>query len=200
MHISDGILSAPVITTTSVISIILLLWSLKNLKNDAIALTASMTALFFIASFIHIPLGPTQVHLVLLGVIGILLGSRVFLAVFIALLLQATLLGYGGLSSLGANVIIMAVPAFLMFLFIRSGVHKYLNEKVVYFFIGAIPVLFSTVILAAILAFSKEEYVYASYTIFLANIPAMIIEGLVTLFLINYLKKSIPWVLKEARL
>ena len=47
---------------------------------------------------------------------------------------------------------------------------------------------------------AKEEYVYASYAIFLANIPAMIIEGLVTLFLLNYLKKSIPWILKEVKL
>jgi cobalt/nickel transport system permease protein len=200
MHISDGILSAPVVITTSVIGAGLVLWSLKDLKNEAIALTAAMTALFFIASFIHIPLGPTQIHLVLIGVIGILLNKKVFLAIFIALLLQATLLGYGGLSSLGANVIIMALPAFMIYLMIQADLAKMFHEKILYFLIGFIPVLFSTLLLAVVLALSKEEYLYASYTIVLANIPAMVIEGLITLFLMNYLKKSIPWILQEAKL
>ncbi len=77
--------------------------------------------LFFIASFIHIPLGPTQIHLVLIGIIGIVLGSSVFLAILIALLLQATLLGFGGLTSLGANLIIMALPSFIIYSLVKLG-------------------------------------------------------------------------------
>ncbi len=200
MHISDGILSSEVVIATSVISVGLVLYALKNLKNSNIAIVAAMGAIFFIASFIHIPLGPTQIHLVLIGVIGLILGSSVFLALLIALLLQATLLGYGGLTSLGANLIIMALPAFIVYIITKKGFLNFLNEKMKYFFIGFIAVLLSTVFLALILALSKEEYLLASYTILLANIPAMIIEGLVTLFLINYLKKSIPDLLEKVNL
>ncbi len=200
MHISDGILSSEVVIATSIISLGLIAVSLKNLKNKNIALISAMSAIFFIASFIHIPLGPTQVHLVLIGVIGILLGSGVFLAIAIALLLQATLLGYGGLSSLGANIIIMALPAYLIYLLTKSGVLNLLNEKIKYFAIGFVSVFHATIFLCLILVLAKQEYLLAAYTIILANIPAMVIEGLVTLFLINYLKKSMPDILKEVNL
>ncbi|TLP37060.1 cobalt transporter CbiM [Arcobacter arenosus] len=200
MHISDGILSSDVVIATSIISLGLVALSLKNLKNKNIALISAMSAIFFIASFVHIPLGPTQIHLVLIGVIGILLGSGVFLAIAIALLLQATLLGYGGLSSLGANLIIMALPAFLIYLLTKSGILNFLNEKIKYFVIGFLSVFLATIFLCLILVFAKQEYLLAAYTIILANIPAMVIEGLVTLFLINYLKKSVPNILKEAGL
>jgi len=200
MHISDGILSSEVVIATSIISLGLIAVSLKNLKNKNIALISAMSAIFFIASFIHIPLGPTQVHLVLIGVIGILLGSGIFLAIAIALLLQATLLGYGGLSSLGANIIIMALPGYLIYLLTKSGVLNLLNEKIKYFAIGFVSVFLATIFLCLILVLAKQEYLLAAYTIILANIPAMVIEGLVTLFLINYLKKSMPDILKEVNL
>ena len=200
MHISDGILSSQVIITTSILAVGLFVFSLKDLKNDNISLVSAMSAMFFIASFIHIPIGPTQIHLTLLGVIGMLLGRRVFLSVFIALLLQATLLGFGGLSSLGANLVIMALPSYITFLLVKNGLFDSFNEKVKFFLIGFVAVLLASLLLALMLSLSKDEYLIASYTIILANIPAMIIEGLVTLFLLNYLKKSIPWVLNEAKI
>lgn len=200
MHISDGILSSEVIVATSILSLGLLAFSLKGIKNKNIALISAMSAIFFIASFIHIPLGPTQIHLVLIGIIGIILGSQVFLGLLIALLLQATLLGFGGLSSLGANLIIMALPSYLIFLVVKMGLLNFLSIKIKYFMVGFLPVLLSTLILALVLALSKEEYLIASYTVIAANIPAMIIEGLVTLFLINYLKKSMPEILQKSNL
>lgn len=200
MHISDGILSSDVVITTSIIGIGLLAYSIKNIKNSNIALVSAMSAIFFIASFIHIPLGPTQIHLVLIGIIGIVLGSSVFLAILIALLLQATLLGFGGLTSLGANLIIMALPSFIIYSLVKVGVLNFLNQKIKYFAVGFLSVFLSTIFLAFILAISKDEYLIASYTIIFANVPAMVIEGLVTLFLINYLKKSIPQLLEEVNL
>ncbi len=199
MHISDGILTAPIVISTSVVSLGLVIYSLKHLKDDDIALVSAMSAMFFISSFIHIPLGPTQIHLIMIGVIGILLGSKVFIAVFIALLLQATLLGYGGLSSLGANLLIMALPAFITYILVSRGLLNSFAVKIRYFLIGFIPICLATLFMALLLALSKEEYLYAAYTVMAANVPVMIIEGLVTLFLINYLKKSIPWVLKGAK-
>ncbi|QDF29910.1 cobalt transporter CbiM [Halarcobacter anaerophilus] len=200
MHISDGILSSEVAITTAVITAGLVIYSLKNLKSKNIALVSAMSAVFFIASFIHIPLGPTQIHLILIGIIGILIGPCVFLSILIALLFQAVLLGYGGITSLGANVIIMSLPAYITYLVVKKGWFDRLSEKIKYFAIGFFPVLLSTFLLALILSLSKKEYLYASVTIFLANVPAMFIEGVITLFLINYLKKSSPELLKEVNL
>lgn len=200
MHISDGILSSEVAITTAVVAVGLVIYSLKNLKNKNIALISAMSAIFFIASFIHIPLGPTQIHLVLIGIIGILIGPCVFLSVIIALLFQAILLGYGGLTSLGANLIIMSLPAYLTYIFVKKGFLNLFSGRIKYFAIGFIPVLLSTFLLALLLALSKEEYFYASLTIFLANVPAMFIEGLVTVFLISYLKKATPELLDEVNL
>ena len=200
MHISDGILSIEVASALAVVSVGLCAYSIKNIKNENIALLSAMSALFFIASFIHIPLGPTQIHLVLIGVIGVFLGSLSFLSITIALLLQAILLGYGGLTSLGANIIIMALPAFLVYLIVQSNILNKINEKLKFFFIGFLGVFFSTILLALILLFSKQEYEVASYAVIIANIPAMFLEGLITLFLLQYIKKSIPKLLKEAKL
>jgi len=200
MHISDGVISLEVAATLGVASIAMCAYSLKNLKNENIALVASMSALFFIASFIHIPLGPTQIHLLLIGVIGLFLGSLSFLSISIALLLQAILLGYGGLSSLGANIMIMALPAYLVFLVNKLSLFKMLNEKIKFFLVGALGIAFSVVILALVLYFAKDEYLLASYSIVIANIPAMVLEGIITLFLLLYIKKAIPKLLKEANL
>lgn len=200
MHISDGILSSEVIISTSVIAVGLVFYSLKNLKNSNIAIVSAMSAIFFIASFVHIPLGPTQIHLVLIGIIGIILGPCVFLSILIALLLQSILLGYGGLTSLGANLFIMALPSYLIYLLVKNKILDFLPLKIKYFSIGFLTVFLSTLFLALILALSKEEYLYASYTIILANLPAMVIEGLITLFLINYIKRALPELFKDVNL
>lgn len=200
MHISDGILSSTVVLSTAVVGGALCIYSLKKSKNSSLALIASMGAIFFIASFVHIPIGPTQIHLLLIGIIGILLAEGIFMAIFMALLLQALLLGFGGLSSLGANLILMALPSFLLYVSVKKGWLNFLPLTLKYFAIGFLPVFFSTLLLALFLALSKQEYLYASGTLFLANIPAMIIEGLVTIFLINYLKKSTPELLQKVGL
>lgn len=200
MHISDGVLNIEVASTLAVASIGLCAYSIKKIKNENIALVASMSALFFIASFIHIPLGPTQIHLLLIGVIGLFLGNLVFLSVSIALLLQAVLLGYGGLSSLGANIIIMAIPAYFVYLISKIEFFKLINEKIRFFIYGFLGIFFSVVFLALVLLFSDEKYEIASYSIFLANLPAMVLEGFITLFLLMYVKKSIPKLFKEVNI
>ncbi len=70
-----------------------------------------LAAAFFVASLIHVPIGPSNVHLILNGIVGLLLGWAAFPAILIALVLQAMLFQYGGISTLGVNTIIMALPA-----------------------------------------------------------------------------------------
>ncbi|MFX4210852.1 cobalt transporter CbiM [Aliarcobacter butzleri] len=200
MHISDGIISIEVATVSAVATLAFCVYSFKNLTNEKIALVASMSALFFVTSFIHIPFGVTQIHLMLIGFIGIFLGSVAFISIAIALILQALLLGFGGLSSFGANILVMALPAYLVYLIFKLEILKKLNEKVKFFLVGFLGVFISSLLLFTVLVFSKDEYLAVAYSIIAVNIPTMILEGIVTMFLLFYIKKSMPKLLKETSL
>ncbi len=200
MHISDGIISVEVAITTGVVATLFCAYALKKLSNEKIALVAALSALFFVTSFIHIPFGPTQIHLMLLGFIGIFLGNLAFLSISIALILQALLLGFGGLTSLGANIIIMAMPAIMVYLIFKLNIMKKINEKIRFFLVGFIGVFISSIFLFIILVLSKEEYLAVGYSVIAVNIPTMILEGIITLFLLLYIKKVMPTLLKDTSL
>lgn len=196
MHISDGVLSLETTIIVSAVSALALFKAIKELKNEDISLTAVASAMFFIASFIHIPFGVTQIHLILLGVIGILISWSSFVAIFVALLLQALLLGYGGISSLGVNLFIMAAPAVIIYYLYNLQIVKKLNEKIKFFLVGFLGTFFATLFLTLILYFSKEEFNYAAFSIFSVNIITMIVEGIVSMFLLLFIKKVYPKILK----
>jgi ABC-type Co2+ transport system permease subunit len=92
----------------------LLLWfATYRLRDEEIPRIALLTAAFFIASSIHVRVGPTTIHLLLNGLVGVLLGTRAPLALVVALALQAVLLGHGGYQALGINTCIVTLPALL---------------------------------------------------------------------------------------
>ena len=196
MHISDGVLSLEATVVVSAISVIALAKAIKELKNDDISITAVASAMFFIASFIHIPFGVTQIHLILLGVIGILISWSSFVVIFVALLLQALLLGYGGIASLGVNLFIMAMPAVVVYYLYNMSFVKNLNDKMKFFLVGFLGTFFATLFLTLILYFSKEEYNYVAYSVFGVNIITMVIEGIVSMFLLMFIQKVYPKILK----
>ena len=49
------------------------------------------TPAIFVASLVHVPVGPSSMHLVLNGLLGLLLGWAAFPAILVGLLLQAVL-------------------------------------------------------------------------------------------------------------
>lgn len=196
MHISDGVLGLETTLIVSAISLIALVKAVRELKNEDISLTSVASAMFFLASFIHIPFGVTQIHLILLGVIGILISWSSFVAIFVALLLQALLLGYGGISSLGVNLFIMAMPAVMVYYIYNTTFIKNLNDKIKFFLVGFLGTFFATVFLTLILYFSKEEYNYVAISVFGINIITMLIEGTISMFLLLFIKKVYPKILK----
>src|SRR5688500_7340923 len=114
LHIADGVLTAPWLAGGWLLAALLCLLGAWRIREDEVAPTAVMTAAFFVVSLLHIRLGPTSVHLLLSGLLGVILGRRAALGVFVALGLQAVLIGHGGLSSLGINTCVMALPALLV--------------------------------------------------------------------------------------
>ena len=113
VHISDGVLTTPWIAGGFVVAALLALVGSFRIRDEEIPRIALLTAAFFVASLLHLRVGPTSVHLLLNGLIGVILGWRAALAVPVGLFLQAALLGHGGFSTLGVNSCVMELPALL---------------------------------------------------------------------------------------
>jgi cobalt/nickel transport system permease protein len=113
-HIPDGVLAAPVLVAGGIASAALMTVALRRLADDQIPQAAVLAAVFFVASLIHIPVGPTSVHPLLTGLMGLVLGWTAVPTIFVALLLQAVFFGFGGLVVLGVNVLNIALPALLV--------------------------------------------------------------------------------------
>lgn len=197
MHISDGVLNSDILIVGDVLAAGVLLYSFKTLKQDKIILCAVMAALFFMASFVHIPIGPTSTHLLMSGIVGVFLGSGAFVAIFVGLFLQALLFGYGGLSVLGVNLLIMATPTLLAYYLFKIKFKSPIKQAIVYFFMGALPVCVSAVLLSLTLAINGEEFLSVAYLSFLSNIPVMLIEGIFMIFIIRYISKVAPHLLEK---
>ena len=86
----------------------------KTRRQDDSENERSSPAAFFAGSLIAIPVGPSSVHLMLGGLIGLMLGTAAFPALFVALALQALLFGMGGLTTLGVNTLNMALPGVVL--------------------------------------------------------------------------------------
>jgi cobalt/nickel transport system permease protein len=89
MHISEGVLSGPVLAAGASIAIAGTIIGLKKIDYDQMVHVAILASAFFVASLIHVNLGPVSVHLVLNGVVGLLLGLAAFPAILTALVLQS---------------------------------------------------------------------------------------------------------------
>jgi cobalt/nickel transport system permease protein len=116
MHISEGVLSGPVLISGGALAAAGTAIGLKKLDYDRIAQAGILSAAFFVASLIHVPIGPSNAHLILNGLVGLLLGWAAFPAILVALVLQAMLFQFGGITGLGVNTIIMALPAVLCYI------------------------------------------------------------------------------------
>ena len=71
--------------------------------REGVPKASLLTAAFFVASWIHIPVPPTSVHLVLNGLVGAALGYYAFPAILIGLFFQAVMFQHGGLTTPGGE-------------------------------------------------------------------------------------------------
>ena len=115
MHISEGILSGSMLAVTWAGTVAGVSYGLRHTSSERIIKTALASSAFFLASLVNVRIGPSSTHLTLLAPMGLILGRSVFPAVFVALLLQAVLFGFGGLLVLGANTLTMALSSLLTY-------------------------------------------------------------------------------------
>ena len=195
MHLSEGLLRPEILIGGAVISAAFTLYAFKTLKDDEIPKTAVLSALFFLASFIHVPIGPTSVHLVLGGIVGAMLGFRAFIAIFVALLLQGVLFGFGGLTTLGINLFNLATPTLIGYWLFMLPSTKRWQKDLLWFLVGFIPLALSAFLLSLTLALNGDAFVDAAKLALMAHLPIMFIEGFITLFALRFIEKVSPHLL-----
>ncbi len=199
MHISEGVLSPPILIGGAVLSAAGLALGIKRLRPEDIPTVSLLTAAFFVASLIHVPLGPSSVHLILNGLLGIILGTSVFPSSFVALFLQAIMFQFGGLTVLGVNTFNMAFPGLVVYILFKGMVSSE-NKKLSMlgsFLAGSLAVAGSGVLVAASLYLSGKKFLWTAKAILVAHIPVMVIEGIITVMIVSFLRRVKPEILKN---
>ncbi len=193
MHISEGVLNAPVLIGGAAIAIVGTAIGLKKLDFDRIGQAGILAACFFVASLIHVPLGPSNVHLIMNGLVGLLLGWSAFPVVLVALLLQAILFQYGGITTLGVNTVVMAIPAIIAWYIFRFSIRLKPGLRIpAAFCSGLLGVLLAGLLAAVALISANEDFFEAALLLMTAHLPIMLIEGIITAFCIAFLSKVQP--------
>ena len=195
MHISEGVLATPVLVVGAALSAAGLGVALKKLHNEDIPKVGVLSAGFFVAGLIHVPIGVASVHLVLNGLVGLILGWLSFPAIFVGLLLQSIMFQYGGITALGVNTFNMGVPALVSyFLFGRLATRtsKSYISSVSAFMAGSLAIFLSGIFVGISLYLTGEAFLPAAKIVVAGHIPVMLIEGIITAACISFLKKVKP--------
>ena len=201
MHIADGVLSTPVVVTTAAVTAATLVYSVKGIKEEEIPKTSLLAGVFFAVSLISIPVGPSSIHPLFAGLLGVILGRRAPLALFVGLLLQAILFQHGGLTSLGANTLMLSIPALL-----AGKLFYSLQGKAVFFrgaIVGGLSVLITVVILVALLILTDLRFGQGTFSVIniliVGHLPLVVIEALVTGSALQLIAKAKPEMLDKRK-
>jgi cobalt/nickel transport system permease protein len=173
---------------------------LKKLTPERVPQTALLAAAFFVASLIHVPVGPSSAHLILNGLLGLILGWEAFPAILVGLSLQAVFFQFGGVTALGVNTTIMALPAVFLGLACRPALaspHAWVQTAAA-FACGAGAVCLSGILVGLALISTGQGFAAAAAAVLLMNLPIMLIEGMVTVFAVAFLRKVKPEILDAA--
>jgi len=199
MHISEGVLSPSVLIAGAALTATGVAIGLRALDHEEIPSTGILSAAFFVASLVHVPIGPSSVHLILNGLLGLILGWKAFPAILVGLALQALLFQFGGITSLGVNTLNMALPAVICYYLFRWGVKKGARQLVftaTAFACGACAVLISGVLVGFSLYLTGEAFLPAAKLVVAAHIPVMLIEGGLTTACALFLRNVKPELLE----
>lgn len=198
MHIHEGLANSRegliVLAVGGVVAAAGTALGLRKMDYEQMPQVALLSAAFFVASLVQVPLGATSMHLVLNGLVGLVLGWVAFPAILIGLLLQAVFFGFGGLTTLGINTTTMALPAVVCYYLCQGAV----RSKSPWFAVGSgfaagvTATLLSALLTAATLVALGKEFTFVSSVVILAHVPVALVEGLVTGSVVAFLRKVHP--------
>jgi cobalt/nickel transport system permease protein len=200
MHITEGILPAQTLAAGAALGAAGVAVGLKRLQPDDLPRAGLLSAAFFVASLLHVPAGPVSVHLVLNGLVGLLLGWGAFPAIFIGLALQCLFFGHGGLTVLGVNTVIMALPAVAChYLFLPRGDAA---SPAAMLRAGFLAGVFATVASAALMGLALRtagaEFQLLATGVVAAYAVLALAEGAVTGFALSFVRRVRPEMLRPA--
>lgn len=194
-HIPDGVLSLPVIVAGGAASAGMIALSLKQLQPEDVPKTAVLAAVFFLCSLVTVPVGPTTVHPVLNGLMGIILGWAAVSAIAVALLLQMVFLGFGGPTAYGVNLTNAALPALLCAIALRPLLLRARTPGragLVGAIAGIGAVLATSLLIALALALSDPAYLTASKLVVATHVPLMVAEAAIGAAVVSFLWRVSP--------
>ncbi|MBU4341048.1 MAG: cobalt transporter CbiM [Candidatus Altiarchaeota archaeon] len=197
VHISDGVLSGEVLAAGWLVTVVALALTLRRLRAEEIPKLSLTTAAFFVASLVHVPFGPTSVHLIMNGLVGVILGPLAFISVFIGLVLQAFLFGHGGITVIGVNAMNMGLSALAAYaLFRMSKMENKVQVGVLGFLAGGLAVALAVILTALVLFLAGEEFTAVAIALLIAHIPIIIIEAIIVGSIVAFLLRIKPEMLK----
>jgi cobalt/nickel transport system permease protein len=195
MHIADGIISTPILIGSSLLALGGVSVGLKRLEPSKIPLAAMLAAIFFLSGLIHLPIGFGSVHLVMNGLCGILLGWVAFPVMLVVLILQVVLFGFGGITTLGLNTLVMALPAVPLFYLFGRDLPQ-LDQKTIFqrgCLAGVLGIFLGSLLMSTAFYFSDQKnFQEISGLILLFHIPVMLVESIVTGSILTFLYQVEP--------
>ncbi len=201
MHVADGVLSGPVWGAGFAAAAALAAVTLRKVDMEDIPKISVVTSVFFVASLIHFPVGPSSLHLILNGLVGVVLGIRAFPAILLGIVLQAILFGHGGVSVIGVNTVMMGVGALCAYwVWLQRKRFNFPKRDVAFGAIaGAVAIIVSGFILAMALYTTGEALWAMAGMVFIYHIPLMLIEGAVAGACVGFLLRVKPEVLSDTQ-
>lgn len=197
LHISDGILSWPALLFGWAVTFVLLAYSLRKIDQEDIPKLSLITACLFVASLLHLNVGPTSVHFILNGLAGVIAGILAYPAIFVALLLQALLLGHGGITVLGVNAVDMGIPALLSYWVfkLRGKVDWEMDVGIFGALAGSLGVTAGVILTSLMILTTGSEFREVVGFLVVVHLPIIGIEGAVTGAVGTFLSRVKPKIL-----
>ncbi len=209
MHIPDGFLDVKTVFITNTFSFLALFYSIKKIikkinpeRVPLLGLSASFVFLISSISF-PVPYG-TSVHLSGAFFVSLILGPlSAFFIVFLSLFLQALILSHGGILTIGANsfniAFISSIFGFYIYKFFLKIFPKFKNLFI--FLVSILVISLSSLFVTVELSISGKISLYKSFfPMIFTHFIAGIIEGIFTVFMINFLKGVKPEILEVEKI
>lgn len=178
----------------ALLSTTLLVVATRRLDFERIPQAAVLAATFFIASLLSVPVGPSSVHLILNGLMGIILGWSAVPAILVALIMQAVFFGYGGLLVLGVNTLNIALPALICGALFAPALRQANSKNTFYLgaLSGGLGVILTGLMVSLSLGLSGPDFLPAAKIMLATYTPLVLAEAAVTGFTLAFIIKVAP--------
>jgi len=202
MHLAEGVLNGPALAVGAAVAVGGIAVGLRALDDARLPMAALLGAAFFVASTVHVPVGVGSVHLILNGLAGLLLGWAVFPVLAVGLTLQAALFAFGGFAVLGANTMLLALPAVAAHYACRPLLHPGASRGRLLAagaLAAAIGILGALLIAGLLLAASGGRRFFELIALLAAtHVPVLIVDGIISALAVAALARLLPQAVSAA--